>query len=289
MVLPRLVCYFKKRLPANNLCKKMMLFFFLLSFLAGVWASHSQAPAGGGSVALLDNYHRMENLGIPLDENTKRALRLAVELGCREYAHHHSFERYETEAVASRVNLGSLESALQMFFPGCKVANLNGTLQEYSSITSTTPPYVVTTARKHGMGFYTNIASPRIWIRFDPSQPKASAHLREFLARNSKHFDILHLQDIHRDALAELLSTPDLVERVISNDISTSQTVFDTPLRISLKVLSRLLLQSFTKRQFTRDCRAISPSSSFASMSFRRTSAMLQRLQSLQSISERFH
>ena len=205
----------------------MMLFFFLLSFLAGVWASHPQAPAGGGSVALLDNYHRMESPGLPLDENTKRALRLAVELGCREYAHHHSFERYETEAVASRVNLGSLESALQMFFPGCKVANLNGTLQEYSSITSTTPPYVVTTVRKHGTGFYTNTLSPRIWIRFDPSQPKASAHLRAFMGKNSKHLDILHLQGIHRGFLTELFSLPEPVERVIiGNGISTLQTVF---------------------------------------------------------------
>ena len=104
----------------------MMLFFFLLSILVGVWASHPQAPAGGGSLALLDNYHRMENLGTPLDENTKRALRFTVELGCREYARHHSLKRYESGAAASRVNLSNFESALQMFFPGCKLASLEG-------------------------------------------------------------------------------------------------------------------------------------------------------------------
>ena len=204
----------------------MMLFFFLLSFLADVWASRSQAPVCGRSVALLDNYQRMENPDISLDENTKMALRFTVELGCREYAHHHSFERYESKTVASRVNLSSLESALQMFFPGCKVANFDENPQEHSFITSTTVPYAVTTVEKYGTGFYTNIASPLIWIRFDPSQPKASAHLRAFVERNSKHFDILYLQGIHRGLLAELLFTPDPVERVIGNDISTSQTVF---------------------------------------------------------------
>ena len=200
-----------------------MLFFFLLSFLADVWASNSQAPVGGRSVALLDNYHRMENPSIPLDENTKRALRFTVKLGCREYAHHHSIERYETEAVASRVNLGSLENALQMFFPGCKIANLKDIIQEHHSMTFNAPPYVVTTAGKYGTGFSTHFISPRIWVRFDPSQPKASAHLRVFLARNSKYFDILYLQDIQRDDLAKLFSLPDPIERVIGNDITTSQ------------------------------------------------------------------
>ena len=204
----------------------MLLFFFLLSLLAGVWASHPQTPADKGSVALLDNYHRMENLGIPLDENTKKALRLTVELGCREYAHHHSFERYESKAIASRVNLSNLENALQVFFPGCKIADLEESLQEHPSITSTTPPYVVTTVGKYGTGFYTHIISPLIWIRFDRSQPKASVHLRGFVERNSKYFDILHLQGIQRDLLARSLLLPDPVERVIGNDISTSQAVF---------------------------------------------------------------
>ena len=204
----------------------MLLFFFLLSFLVDVWASHPQAPAGGGSLALLDNYHRMENLGTSLDENTKMALRFTVELGCREYARHHSFKHYESGAIASRVYFSNLERALQMFFPGCKVANLEGHFQEYSSITSTTPPYVVTTVGKHGAGFYTNTLSPRIWIRFDRSQPKASAHLRGFVERHSKYFDILHLQDIQRNFLTKILSLPDPIERVVDSDISTSQTAF---------------------------------------------------------------
>ena len=200
----------------------MKLFFFLLGFLADVWAaSHSQAPASGGSVALLDNYHRMENLGIPLDENTKRALRLTVELGCRNYARHHSNKRYESKAVASRVHLSSLESALQMFFSGCKVVDFKD-IQEHPSVTSTLP-YVVTTVGKHGTGFYTDIISPLIWIRFDPSQPKADAHLRALLARNSKCFDILCLQGIQRDTLARSFSAPDPVEKIIDNDIYTSQ------------------------------------------------------------------
>ena len=214
----------QESLPTNSFCKKMMLFFFLLSLLVNVWASHSQAPVGGGYVALLGNYHRMENPDIPLDENTKRALRFTVELGCRNYAHH-SIERYESEAIASRVHLSNLESALQMFFPGCKVADLEDNIQEYSSITSTTLPYVVTTVGKDGTGFYTNMLSPLIWIRFDRSQPKASAHLRGFVERNSKYFDILYLQGIQRD-LVRILSTPYFVERAIGNDISTSQTAF---------------------------------------------------------------
>ena len=120
-MLPWVVRYLRKPLAANSFCKKMLLFFFLLSFLAIVWASHSQAPVGGRSIALLDNYHQMENLDTPLDENTKRALHFTVELGCHEYAYHHSIERYESEAVATRINLSSLESALKMFLPGCKV------------------------------------------------------------------------------------------------------------------------------------------------------------------------
>ena len=216
--------YFKKPLPTNSFCKEMKL-FFLLSFLVGVWASHPQAPADGGSVALLDNYHKMENRGIPLDENTKRALRLTVELGCRNYAYHHSSRRYESEAVASRVNLSSLESALQMFFPGCKVVDFED-MQKHPSMTSKTRSYVVTTVGKYGTGFHTDIISPRIWIQFDPSQPKASAHLREFVERNSKHFDILYLQSIQRGLLAELFSLPGFVERVIRNDISTLQAAF---------------------------------------------------------------
>ena len=200
------------------------MLFFLLSLLAGVWASQPQAPAGGGSVALLDNYHRMENLGTPLDENTKGALRFTVELGCREYARHHSTGRYESKAVASRVHLSSLESALQTFFPGCKVVDFKD-IQKHPSVTSTTPPYIITTVGKHGTGFYTDIMSPRIWIRFKPSQPKAPAHLREFVEKNSKYFDILYLQGVQRDALAKILSAHDLVARVINNDIST-QTAF---------------------------------------------------------------
>ena len=200
-----------------------MLFFFLLSFLADVWASHSQAPAGGESVALLDNYYMMENPDIPLDENTKRALRFTVELGCRSYARHHSFKHYESAAIASRVHLSNLKRALQMFFPGCKVTNLEGNLQKHPSMTFNAPPYVVTTVEKYGTGFYTDIISLRIWIRFDSSQPKASAHLRAFLTRNSKYFGILYLQDIHRDALAKMLTMPNLIERVVDNDISTSK------------------------------------------------------------------
>ena len=201
-----------------------MILSFLLSFSAGVWASHSQAPVGGGSVALLDNYHRMEIPGIPLDENTKRALRFTVELGCREYAHHHSVERYESEAIASRVYFSSLGSALQMFFPGCKIANLKENSQKHSCVTFAIPPYAVTAAGKYGVGFYTQILSPIVWIQFDPSQPKASVHLREFVERNSKHFDILYLQSIQRDALADVFSLP--VERGINNGISISQLVF---------------------------------------------------------------
>ena len=168
----------------------------------------------------------MENPGISLEENTKRALRFTVDLGCRNYAYRHSTGRYESKAMASRVYFSNLGSALRMFFPGCKVANLKGSPQEHFSITSITPPYAVTTVEKYGMGFYTNILSPRTWIRFEPSQPKASANLREFVERNSKHFDILYLQSIQRSVLATVLSTPDAVERVLDNDISTSQLVF---------------------------------------------------------------
>ena len=200
-----------------------MPFFFLLSLLAGVWASQAQAPADGGSVALLDNYYKMKNLGIRLDESTKMALRFTVELGCRNYARHHSFERYETEAVASRVNFSSLESALQMFFPGCKVTNLERNLQKHPSMTFNVPPYVVTTAGKYGAGFCTDIISPHIWIRFDPSQPKASAHLRAFLTSNSKYFDILCLQGIQRRFLATIISAPDPIEKIIDSNIYTSQ------------------------------------------------------------------
>ena len=202
-----------------------MLFFFLLSFLADVWASHPQAPADGETVALLDNYHTMENLGTPFDEYTKIALRFTIELGCREYAYRHSIERYESGAIVSRVNFSNLERALQMFFPGCKVVTLED-IQERPYMTSTTPPYVVTAVEKYGTGFYTNMLSPTIWIRLDPSQPKASAHLREFVERNSKYFDILRLQDIQRSFLAKILSAPDLVESVISNDTSVSKAVF---------------------------------------------------------------
>ena len=202
----------------------MLLFFFLLSFLVDVWASHPQAPGGGGGyVALLDKYYRMENLGTSLDENTKRALRLTVELGCRIYARHHSFKHYECAAIASRVHLSNFKRALQMFFPGCKVTNLEGNLQKHPSMTFNAPPYVVTTVKKYGTGFYTDIVSLRIWIRFEPSRPKTSAHLRAFLTRNSKYFDIQYLQDIHRDALAKILSMPNLIERVVANDISTSK------------------------------------------------------------------
>ena len=200
-----------------------MLFFFLLSLLAGVWASQPQAPAGDESVALLDNYHMMEHLSTPLDENTERALRFTVELGCRSYAQKHSSKRYESKAIASRVYFSSIESALQMFFPGCKVVNLEGNVQEHSPRTSTAPPYTVTTVGQYGTGFYTHVLSPHIWIRFDPSQPKASAHLRRFVERNSKYFDILHLQNIQRGFLAMIFSFPDLVERVIGNNISTSK------------------------------------------------------------------
>ena len=215
----------QETLSTNSFCKTMMLFFFLVAFLADVWASHSQAPADGRSVALLDNYHRMGSLDIPLDENTKRALRFTVELGCRIYVWHHSFKRYESEAVTSRVYFSSIESALQMFFPGCKVATLEGSLQEYPYTTFGVPPYAVTMAGKYGTGFYTHILSPTVWIRFDPSQPKASVHLREFVERNSKHFDILYLQGMQRD-LAKVFSFPDTIERVIGNVISTSQIAF---------------------------------------------------------------
>ena len=224
-MVPQLVRYFKKPLPANSFCKKMLLFFFLLSLLADVWASHSQAPADDESVALLDNHHKMENTDIPLDENTKRALRLTVELGCRSYALKHSTESYESEAVASRVYFNSLESVLQMFFPGCKIANLKD-IQKHPFLIFNASPYVVTTAGKYGTGFYTRLISPRIWIRFKSSQPKSCVHLRAFVERNSKHFDILRLRDIERDILAKILSPPDLTERVIGNDITTSQTVF---------------------------------------------------------------
>ena len=204
-----------------------MLFFFFLSFLADVWASHPQAPAAGGSVALLDNYHRMKNPDVPLDEYTKMALRLTVELGCHNYAQNHSSERYESEAVTSRVHFSSRESALQMFFPGCKIANRYVNPQEYPPYTTFTAlPYVVITAGKYGVGFYTDILFPVLWIRFDPSQPKASVHLREFVERNSKSFDILYLQGIQQDFLAKLFSSSNFVERVIGNTIHTSQTAF---------------------------------------------------------------
>ena len=164
----------------------------------------------------------MENPGTPLDENTKRALRLTIELGCRNYAYHHSSNRYESAAIANRVYFSSLESALQMFFSGCKVADL----QEPPSMTFNAPPYVVITAGKYGTGFYTEISAPRIWIQFDPSQPKASIHLQEFLERNSKHFDILHLRGIQRKVLASSFFLPDPVERVMGSDIYTLQTAF---------------------------------------------------------------
>ena len=167
----------------------------------------------------------MESLGTPLDKNTKRALRLTVELGCRIYVYHHLFKRYESEAVTSRVYFSSLENALQMFFPGCKVADLED-IQEHSFISCNTPPYDVTTAGKYGTGFYTKVLVPRIWVRLDPSQPKPSARLREFVKRNSKHFDILHLQSIQRDLLARFFSLPDPVEMIIGIDISISQTAF---------------------------------------------------------------
>ena len=110
-----------------------------------------------------------------------------------------------------------------MFFPGCKIANFED-LQEHPFMTFNARSYVVTTVKKYGTGFYTYLISPRIWVRFDPSQPKASAHLRAFLAGNSKYFDILCLQDIQRGLLAGFFSLPDPVERVIGKDISTSQT-----------------------------------------------------------------
>ena len=224
-MVPRLVA--PSRSPFQQIaCKEMMLLFFLLSFLADIWASHLQATGAGGSVALFDNYHGMENLDIPLDENTKRAVRFTVELGCHNYARHHSTERYESDAITSRVHFSNLESALQMFFPGCKVADLEGNFQEHVDMASIAPSHVVTTVGKYGTGFYTHILSPFIWIRFDTSQPKASAHLREFVERNSKHFDILYLQVIQRHRLAKIFSLPDLVENVIGNDISTSQAAF---------------------------------------------------------------
>ena len=201
----------------------MILFFFLLSFLADVLASHPQASTDGQSVALLDNYHTMENSGTPLDEYTKRALYFTVELGCRHYAYHHSFECYESKAITSRVYFSNLESALHMFFPGCKVADLED-IQEHLSMIFNASPYVITTVEKYGTGFYTDISSPAVWIQFDPSQPKAPAHLREFVERNSKCFDILHLQNIQRGLLARVLSMSDPVENVIGNDITTSQT-----------------------------------------------------------------
>ena len=204
----------------------MMLFFSILSYLADAWASHPQVPADGGSVALLDNYYRMENLGTSLDEYTKMALRFTIELGCRNYAQHHSSNRYESKAITSRVNFSSLESALKMFFPACKVADFDENPQEHPSITSNIPSYAVTKVEKSGTGFYTQFISPRIWVRFDPSQPKASAHLREFMERNSKCFDILYLQGMQRSVLAAIISAPGLVERVIGNDISNSQTAF---------------------------------------------------------------
>ena len=163
----------------------------------------------------------MENPGIPLDENTKRALRFTVDLSCHNYARHHSTKRYESETINGRVYFSNLESALQMFFPGCKIAKLEGNSQEYSHMSSTTPSYVVVTMGKYGTGFYTDMST--VWIRFDSSQPKASANLRAFLARNSKYFDILRLHDIQRDFLTKILSIPDAVERVIGNDIYTSQ------------------------------------------------------------------
>ena len=204
----------------------MKLFFFLLSLLADVWASPPQAPVGDRSVALFNSYHRRENPDIPLDDNTMRALHFTVELGCRNYVQRHSFKRYESEVITRRVYFSNLEGALQMFFPGCKVTNLEGNLQKHPSMTFNAPPYVVTTAGRYGTGFYTDIISPGIWIRFDPSQPKASAHLRAFLARNSKCFDILYLQGIQRNVLVKILSAPGLIEGVVGNDISTSQTVF---------------------------------------------------------------
>ena len=265
---------------------KMPLFFLLLLLLADVWASHPQAPTGGGSVALLENYHRMENSDIPLDVNTKIAMRFTIELGCRDYAQTHSIERYESGAIISRVYFSSLECALQRFFPGCRIAYLKENPQKHASITSTTLPYIVTTVGKYGTGFYTKVLSPTLWIRFNPSQPKASAHLREFVVRNSKCFDILYLQGIQRDLLEKVLSLPGPVAKVVvDNDTSISKAVFGRSLRTLFKVPSRLLLQSSAKRRFTTDCRAISPSLSFTGMSFRRTSAMLQRLQSLRSIS----
>ena len=203
-----------------------MLFFFLLSFLADVWASHSQPPVGGRSVALLDNYHKMEIPDISLDEDTKRALRFTVELGCRNYVYHHSIERYESEAIASRVYFSNLESALQMFFPCCKIANFEEIIQKHPSMTFNTSSYAVTTAGKYGTGFCTKVLSPCLWIQFDSSQPKASAHLRAFLARNSKYFDILYLQGVQRDLLVAVFSLPDFIERVIGNDVSASQTAF---------------------------------------------------------------
>ena len=166
----------------------------------------------------------MENPGIPLDENTKRALRFTVDLSCHNYARHHSTKRYESETINGRVYFNNLESALQMFFPGCKIAKLEGNSQEYSHMSSTTPSYVVVTMGKYGTGFYTDMST--VWIRFERSQPKASGHLRAFLAGNSEHFDILYLQDIQRDDLAKLFSLPDPVERVVGSDISTSQTAF---------------------------------------------------------------
>ena len=80
---------------------------------------------------------------------------------------------------------------------------------------------------KYGTGFYTDILSSRIWIRFDRSQPNASAHLRALLTGNSKYFDILVLQGIQRYLLARSVSlSADPIERVTGNDISTSQTAF---------------------------------------------------------------
>ena len=70
----------------------------------------------------------MENSDIPLDEKTKRALRFTVKLDYHSYAQHHSAERYEPDAITSRAYFSNLESTLQMFFPGYKIANLEGDL-----------------------------------------------------------------------------------------------------------------------------------------------------------------
>ena len=176
-----------------------------------------------------------------------------------------------------------------MFFPGCKVADLEGNIQEYSPIISTTLPYVVTTVGSLERGF-----TRKFYL------PPYGSDLTHLSLRHLPVFEHF-LQEIANTlifytckAYIETLLRGLFLRLILSRKSSTMTFIlhklfFSMPLRTLSKVLPRLPLQSFTKRRFTRDCRAISPSSSFASMSFRQTSAMLQKLQSLRSISVAFH